>query len=101
MSRSTRQRHWADIYGNRCQSPSWNAPLIRERVVMGLNRARKGGARLGRPRVPVDGAEVARLRAQGRTWAEISLTLGISEMATTPQLDAAGCKFLNFPDADF
>ena len=68
---------------------------------MGLNRARKGGARLGRPRVPVDGAEVARLRAQGRTWAEISLTLGISEMATTPQLDAAGCKFLNFPDPDF
>jgi DNA invertase Pin-like site-specific DNA recombinase len=36
--------------------------LIRERVVMGLNRARKGGTRLGRPRVPVDAAEVARLR---------------------------------------
>jgi DNA invertase Pin-like site-specific DNA recombinase len=55
--------------------------LVRERVVMGLNRARKGGTRLGRPRVPVDAAEVARLRAQGRTWAEISLTLCISRGA--------------------
>ena len=55
--------------------------LIRERVVMGLNRARKGGTRLGRPRVPVDAAEVTRLRVQGRTWAEISLILSISRGA--------------------
>src|SRR5262249_10177168 len=39
--------------------------LIRERVVMGLNRAPKGGTRLGRPRVSVDAAEVVRSRAQG------------------------------------
>src|SRR2546425_760825 len=55
--------------------------LIQERVVMGLNRARKGGTRLGRPRVPVDAAEVTRLRVQGRTWAEISLILSISRGA--------------------
>jgi len=41
---------------------------------MGLNRARKGGTRLGRPRVPVDAAEVGRLRAQGRTKNRFVLT---------------------------
>jgi DNA invertase Pin-like site-specific DNA recombinase len=55
--------------------------LIRERVVMGLNRVRKGGKKLGRPRVRVDAAAVAQLRVQGRSWAEISTTLGISRGA--------------------
>jgi DNA invertase Pin-like site-specific DNA recombinase len=52
--------------------------LIRERVVMGLNRARKCGTRLGRPRVRVDAAAVAELRTQGKTWPEIGTLLGIS-----------------------
>src|SRR5437899_4453729 len=52
--------------------------LIRERVVMGLNRARKGGTRLGRPRVRVDAAAVGELRTQGRSWREVGLTLGIT-----------------------
>jgi DNA invertase Pin-like site-specific DNA recombinase len=55
--------------------------LIRERVVMGLNRAKKAGKRLGRPRVCVDAAAVGQLRAQGRSWAEISVSLGISRGA--------------------
>jgi DNA invertase Pin-like site-specific DNA recombinase len=55
--------------------------LIRERVVMGINRARKQGTRLGRPRLRVDVAAVAGLRDQGHTWAEISQLLGISRGA--------------------
>jgi DNA invertase Pin-like site-specific DNA recombinase len=52
--------------------------LVRERVAMGLSRARKSGTRLGRPRVRVDSAAVAELRTQGYTWLEISELLGIS-----------------------
>jgi DNA invertase Pin-like site-specific DNA recombinase len=52
--------------------------LIRERVVMGLNRAKKAGKKLGRPRVRLDATAVAQLRAQGRSWTEISVALGIS-----------------------
>ena len=55
--------------------------LIRERVVMGLNRARKNGTRLGRPRVKVDADAVRRLRADGRSWANIAETLAISRGA--------------------
>src|SRR5438093_6618858 len=55
--------------------------LIRERVVMGLNRARKGGTRLGRPRVKVDAEAVRRLRAEGCSWQSIVQTLGISRGA--------------------
>jgi DNA invertase Pin-like site-specific DNA recombinase len=55
--------------------------LIRERVVMGLSRARKQGTRLGRPRVRVNADRVAELRAQKRTWADIATTLRISRGA--------------------
>jgi DNA invertase Pin-like site-specific DNA recombinase len=55
--------------------------LIRERVVMGLSRARRQGIRLGRPRVYVDADKVAELRAQKRTWADISMILRISRGA--------------------
>src|SRR5215471_17789486 len=55
--------------------------LIRERVVMGLSRARKQGTRLGRPRVQVNPDRVAELRAQKRSWAEIAATLRISRGA--------------------
>ena len=51
--------------------------LIRERVVMGLDRAKKEGKRLGRPKVVVDPLQVAGLRAVGRSWNEIARELGI------------------------
>src|SRR5262245_5303508 len=53
--------------------------LIAERVAMGLHRARKNGRRLGRPRAAVNCAKVAELRAQKRTWREITGLLGISK----------------------
>ena len=52
--------------------------LIAERVRAGLRNAKAKGKRLGRPRVKVDAAKVAGLRAQGRSWPEISAELGIS-----------------------
>jgi DNA invertase Pin-like site-specific DNA recombinase len=51
---------------------------IRERVTAGLRNARAKGKRLGRPRVVVD-APIAILRAQGRSWREITAETGISK----------------------
>jgi len=53
--------------------------LIRERVVMGIDRARAQGKQLGRPRVAVDADRVAALRAQGHSWAMITKELGIGK----------------------
>ncbi len=53
--------------------------LIRERVVMGLQRAKAQGKKLGRPRVAVDADRVAALRAQGHSWAMITKELGIGK----------------------
>jgi DNA invertase Pin-like site-specific DNA recombinase len=51
--------------------------LIRERVHMGISRARRQGKALGRPRVEVDPLQVAGLRANGLTWDEVARKLGI------------------------
>jgi DNA invertase Pin-like site-specific DNA recombinase len=50
--------------------------IIRERVLAGLDRAKKQGRRLGRPRVVVDPIQVAGLRNIGRSWNEIARELG-------------------------
>jgi DNA invertase Pin-like site-specific DNA recombinase len=53
--------------------------LIAERVKAGLRNARAKGKRLGRPRVVVDAARVATLRAHGRSWREITAEMAISK----------------------
>src|SRR5437899_727337 len=53
--------------------------LIRERVLMGLDRVKKQGRRLGRPRVQVDPLQVEALRRLGRSWNEIASELGIGK----------------------
>src|SRR5271170_2518816 len=53
--------------------------LIAERVKAGLRNARAKGKRLGRPRVIVDAARIAALRAHGRSWREITTELGVSK----------------------
>ncbi len=52
--------------------------LIAERVRAGLRNARAKGKRLGRPRVAVDAARIARLRAAGASWRVVSRELGVS-----------------------
>ena len=52
--------------------------LIVERVRAGLRNAKSKGKKLGRPRKTVDAAQVAALRAQGRSWRKIARQLGVS-----------------------
>ena len=52
--------------------------LIQERVKAGLRNAKAKGKRLGRPRVAVDAAKIARLRAQGRSWPQIAREMALS-----------------------
>jgi len=51
--------------------------LIRERIQMGINRARKEGRHLGRPRVTIDPLQVVGLRARGYSWNQIARELGV------------------------
>ncbi len=52
--------------------------LIQERVKAGIRNPRAKGKRIGRPRVAVDAARIARLRAQGLSWPKIAAELGLS-----------------------
>jgi len=52
--------------------------LIVERVKAGLRNARAKGKSLGRPRVIVDAARIASLRASGASWQSITRQLGVS-----------------------
>ena len=52
--------------------------LIAERVRAGLRNARAKGKRLGRPRMALDAARMALLRAQGRSIRNIATELGCS-----------------------
>src|SRR5256885_12393892 len=52
--------------------------LIAERVRAGLRNARAKGKRLGRPRVIVDAAKIATLRAAGVSWPKIAAELGVA-----------------------
>src|ERR1051325_8229783 len=49
--------------------------LIKERVTMGISRARKQGKRLGRPRVEVDPLQIVGLRLRGLSWNQIAVKL--------------------------
>ena len=52
--------------------------LIVERVRAGLRNARAKGKTLGRPRVSVDVARIATLRASGLSWPKIAAEVGVS-----------------------
>jgi DNA invertase Pin-like site-specific DNA recombinase len=53
--------------------------LIRERVVMGLDRAKRQGKTLGRPKTLVDRERVQQLRARGLSLRQIASELRISK----------------------
>jgi DNA invertase Pin-like site-specific DNA recombinase len=52
--------------------------LIRERTVLGLQKARAAGKRIGRPTVltSAQAAKVKKLRGAGHSWAQISAAVG-------------------------
>jgi DNA invertase Pin-like site-specific DNA recombinase len=51
--------------------------LIRERVKAGMKKARAKGTRIGRPRVILDAAQIACLRASGASLREIARRLQV------------------------
>jgi DNA invertase Pin-like site-specific DNA recombinase len=51
--------------------------LITERVRGGLRNAVAKGKRLGRPRHSYPQAKVERLRAEGRSWSEVAVKVGV------------------------
>jgi len=53
--------------------------LIAERVKAGLRNARAKGKQLGRPRVIVDAARIASLRARGISWRDICRETGLTK----------------------
>lgn len=56
---------------------SFERELIRERVVLGIENARRNGKKLGRPK-SISEQEIIDLRSQGWTYSQISDHLGIS-----------------------
>jgi DNA invertase Pin-like site-specific DNA recombinase len=52
--------------------------LIRERVKAGMKNAKAKGTRIGRPRVRLDTARIAALRASGLSWPSVARELGVS-----------------------
>jgi DNA invertase Pin-like site-specific DNA recombinase len=51
--------------------------IIRERVQAGVDRARKQGGKIGRPRVEVNPHYIVALRSDGLSWNEIAEKLGV------------------------
>jgi putative DNA-invertase from lambdoid prophage Rac len=66
--------------------------LIVERVRAGLRNAKAKGKTLGRPRVTVDAARIARLRAQGHSIREIAEELGYSRSLVHKTLANRGSR---------
>jgi DNA invertase Pin-like site-specific DNA recombinase len=66
------------VFGIFASIAEFERELIRGRVRSGLAAARAKGKRLGRPRVAVDVARIASLRAAGASWPKIARELGVS-----------------------
>jgi DNA invertase Pin-like site-specific DNA recombinase len=66
------------VFGIFASIAEFERELIRDRVRSGIASARSRGRKLGRPRLEVDSARIARLRANGASLRAISEQLGIS-----------------------
>src|SRR5579862_5969220 len=66
------------VFGIFASIAEFERELIRDRVKSGLAAARSKGKRLGRPRVTLDEARIAALRASGRSWPQVAAELGVS-----------------------
>ncbi len=60
------------VFGIFARIAEFEQELIRDHVPSGLASAKARGKRLGRPRVIVNAQQIASLRAQGRSWADIA-----------------------------
>ena len=66
------------VFGIFASIAEFERELIRDRVKSGIAAARFKGQRLGRPRVSLDTAKIAALRACGLSWPKIATELGVS-----------------------
>src|SRR5580704_8335540 len=66
------------VFGIFASIAEFERELIRDRVKSGIAAARSKGKKLGRPRVSLDLARIAALRASGRSWPQIAKALGLS-----------------------
>jgi DNA invertase Pin-like site-specific DNA recombinase len=66
------------IFGIFASIAEFERELIQDRVKSGIAAARSKGKRLGRPRVSLDLARIASLRASGRSWPQIAEAMGVS-----------------------
>jgi DNA invertase Pin-like site-specific DNA recombinase len=66
------------VFGIFASIAEFERELIRDRVKSGIAAAKSKGKRLGRPRVSVDAARIAALRASGASWNTITRQLGLS-----------------------
>src|SRR5580698_718684 len=67
------------VFGIFASIAEFERELIRDRVKSGIAAARSKGKRLGRPRVSVDPARIATLRAQGLSLHAVDAKLGVSK----------------------
>jgi DNA invertase Pin-like site-specific DNA recombinase len=66
------------VFGIFATIAEFERELIRDRVKSGIAAARSKGKKLGRPRVSLDLARIAALRASGRSWPQIAEAMGVS-----------------------
>ena len=66
------------VFGIFASIAEFERELIRDRVRSGIAAARAKGKALGRPRVALDAAKIARLRSSGQSWRAIAKELGVS-----------------------
>lgn len=66
------------VFGIFASIAEFERELIRDRVKSGIAAAKSKGKRLGRPRVGVDAAKIARLRDSGASWSAIACQLELS-----------------------
>ncbi len=66
------------VFGIFASIAEFERELIRDRVKSGIAAARSKGKTLGRPRVTVDAARIAVLRASGLSWPKIAAEVGVS-----------------------
>src|SRR5262245_54764134 len=71
--------------------------LIKERVHMGISRARKQGKILGRPRVDIDPLQVAGLRARGLSLNQIADRLNVGRGTAERALKSLSQKPVHTP----
>jgi putative DNA-invertase from lambdoid prophage Rac len=67
------------VFGIFASIAEFERKLIRDWVRSALAALKAKGKRLGRPRVVVDAPKIAVLRAQGRSWREITAETEISK----------------------